>query len=96
MTVSKVSLGENLFEMLNYNRGDVAIETRIDGLETIRKLNMKSIRMLEPPLVTIKLYHYLKKSHADLIPRICMALQDMEAEGRIKAVQDEAYAALST
>ena len=77
-----------MFKILDLGRADVAIETRVDGLEMLRKLNLKDIHMLEPLLVTIKLYHYLHKSNAALVRKITKVLQEMEAEGRIKAIRD--------
>lgn len=90
MSVESVSDNEQLFLKLDAGRTDVVVASRLEGLEQLTQLQLKGITVLEPPLVTVNLYHYLHKKHAALIPAITKTLQEMEAEGQIQAIREQA------
>jgi polar amino acid transport system substrate-binding protein len=90
MKVTAVATNDQVFDMLDQRRTDVAISTRIEGVLTIKKLGLTGIRPMEPPLVTLKLFHFLHKKHLALVPRITLVLEEMAKEGRIKAIKDAA------
>ena len=90
MEVTPVATNDQVFTMLDQHRTDVAISTRIEGVLTIKKLGLKNIRLVEPPLVTLELFHFLHKKHAALIPRITGALEQMAKEGRIQTIKNTA------
>ncbi len=92
MTVEEVATYEQVLLKLRHGRTDVAVMARTNGLVVIGKLNMKGIRVLEPPLITTDLYHYLHKKHEQLIPKITQVLQKMKAEGRIREIWEQAIA----
>ncbi len=75
---------EQILRMLDKERIEVAILPRLDGLQIIKKFNLKTIEILEPPLVRINLYHYLHKKHKHLVPKITASLRKMDKEGLIK------------
>lgn len=87
MKVVAVQSIDQCFKMLNNGRIDLVVESRDDGLYTIKKLKLQGIHVLEPPLETTNLYHYLHKKHMDLVPRVTKALTEMESEGRIKEIR---------
>ncbi len=92
MRAEPVTTDEQSFQKLDAGRIDVAVTTYINGLETIRKLNLKDIKALEPPVTTLKLYHYLHKKHMDLVPKITDVLKQMEKEGRMVDIRKKAIA----
>ncbi len=94
MNVEPVTTNRQLFLKLVMGRNDVIVTSHVEGLEQIKQLQLKTIIVLEPPLVIVNLYHYLHKKHAALIPDITKALIKMEAEGRIKAIREQAIAEL--
>lgn len=50
-----------------------------------------SLRALEPPIVSVPLYHYLHRNHADLAPQVAETMRQMRADGttaRLLAGQD--------
>lgn len=91
MKVEPVSTYEQCFKMLDSERIDVVVVSFYDGLKIIKDLQLKGVRPLTPRLATINQYHYLHKKHADLISKITKALKEMEAEGRIKAIQEKYF-----
>ncbi len=70
-------------EMLNMDRTDIVVVPYLDGLVLRKQLNMPQIKILEPPLEQVHLYHYLHNSHKELIPKITQVLKSMEQNGEI-------------
>ena len=51
---------------------------------------MSGIRILEPPVDQLVLYHYLHKRHAALAEKLEAVLTRMEQEGELKTIQEQA------
>jgi polar amino acid transport system substrate-binding protein len=90
MRVAPVKTNDQVFSMLGKHRTEIAISTRIEGVLTIHKLGLKNIRLIDPPLVSLELFHFLHKKHEALLPRIQKALEEMAREGRIEAIKTAA------
>ncbi len=87
---------DQLFMTLIKGRYDVAVTELFKGYASLNKLKAnsegkeyQSIKLLKPPLLEIKLYHYLHKSNKDLIPKITASLMEMEKEGLIKMRKEQ-------
>lgn len=80
---------EQIFKMLDAGRLDIAVLSKLDGLGVINNLDIKGVKTLEPPLVTIPTYHFLHERHEKLVPQITASLQQMEKEGILKKIWDE-------
>ncbi len=78
---------ETLFKVLDRGRVDIVIESRIGGLPVIKKYGFTGIKPLEPPLETVKVYHYLHKKHQYLVPRITKVLEEMDNKGVLKQIK---------
>lgn len=89
MNRTVVSDYAKLFNMLTNGRIDVAVVEYFDVLPALRSLDLKTIRLLQPPLAFNPMYHYLHKRNADLVPRIDRVLRDMQREGRMLEIQRE-------
>jgi len=72
---------EQLFRLLKLNRIDVALYNCINGLAVSRKIDIKQIKILQPPFPKGKMYLYLNKKHKKLIPKLSKALRDIKIEG---------------
>ncbi len=81
---------DQLFKKLEGGRHDVAVETKLSGLETISKLGLKDIIMLEPPLIKSPLFHCLNVKNKNLVGPLTAALKQMEKEGIIQDIQKRA------
>ena len=84
-----VDTNEQLFKMLNAKRIDLAIAAHINGAKTISQLKLQSINILQPPVIEHKLYHYLHKKHAALVPKIDSVLTEMQRTGRIQQIRQD-------
>ncbi|MDM8539758.1 transporter substrate-binding domain-containing protein [Desulfococcaceae bacterium HSG9] len=85
-----VPKSEQGFFMLNKGRVDIVINSRILGLITLNEMKLKNIRILEPPLIKIDLYHYLHKKHQHIAEPVTNILRKMEREGRIAEIRKNA------
>jgi len=94
MTVQSVPTNRQLFLMLNLGRIDVAVTARTAGLFELKQLQLQGIHVLEPPLIKMKLYHYVHWKHRSVIPALTGVLQNMEAEGRIEELRQQAITEL--
>lgn len=82
---------ESLFRKLAAGRTEVAIDSR-NALCVAKKLGLDEIHIIEPALFQPQGMHYLHNKNAALIPKLEAALQQMQKEGLIKKLQDEALA----
>jgi polar amino acid transport system substrate-binding protein len=92
MNVLPATTNTMVFKMLERDRVDVAISTALEGSVTIRALGLKEVSMVEIPMVTLDLFHFLNRKHEDLIPQITRALEAMNREGRIAEIRKKAFA----
>lgn len=79
--VQKVDTPEQLFQMLDSGRIDLALYTRADGLALARQMNLVTIAPLAPALRDVDLYLYLNKRHEALANRLAQALREMKVDG---------------
>ncbi len=82
-----------LFQLLLYDRVEVAVTGQFKGLSILSDLknsgeDIRKIVMLEPPIFSVKLYHFLHKKNENIIPKITTSLHEMEKEGVIKQKLD--------
>ena len=89
-----VSSYPQLFNLLLQGRVDVAVVEYFDVLPALRSLDMKTVRLLLPPLSFTPMYHYLHRRHAALVPKVNGALREMAAEGRMESIVREMEAEL--
>ena len=79
--VTLVDTPEQLLTMLDKDRVDVALYERSAGLALAKKLGIKNLHVVDPPFFELPLFMYLNKKHADKVPKIASALNDLKAEG---------------
>jgi len=77
----KVKNQKLLFALLAKHRIDIVIYSRFEGYEMIKKLNLKSVQVIEPPLAKRAMFLYLNKKHLPLIPKIAKQLKRMKDDG---------------
>lgn len=80
---------KSMFQKLESNRCDVVVAGGPQGLQYIQDLGLNDIVMLEPPIYTTFLYHYLNKKHIKLVPQITEILKEMENTGEIEKIHNE-------
>lgn len=79
-----------IIRMLERGRVDIAVLPREDGIKGIKELGITSIRVIEPPLIRVELYHFLHNKHKSIVPEITASLDKMREEGLIeKLIREE-------
>lgn len=78
-----------LFEMLELDRLDVVLYSKLTGYEELHKLGYKDIYHLSPPLCVKDMFLYLNKSHKALVDPVAQALRDMKQDGTYSRIVEE-------
>jgi polar amino acid transport system substrate-binding protein len=75
------------FLKMSLGRSDIVVANRNSGLAILKELKMPEVKVLEPPLATFPVFHYLHKKHEALIPKLTLVLQQMQKEKLIEGIQ---------
>ncbi len=75
-----------LMQMLARGRVDAVLGVDISGLRLALEIPSADIRMLEPALKTLHVYHYVHRKHVALVPRITQVMQKMHEQGYMQAL----------
>ena len=78
---------EQLVKMISLKRLDAGLIARIAGLMTLKKIQSDDVVMLQPPIATTSLYHYLNIEHSALVPQLTSTLEKMKKRGRFKEIR---------
>ncbi|MEH6472731.1 MAG: transporter substrate-binding domain-containing protein [Halopseudomonas sp.] len=86
-----ISGSENiqLFKMLNKGRVDIVVMNKHNALKAIKELGLNDIRMLQPSVHRLEVFHYLHFSNQVLLPRLTEILQQMESSGEIEQIMQQ-------
>lgn len=75
------------FLKMSVGRSDVVVANRASGLAVLKELKMSDITVLNPPLATFPVFHYLNKQHESLVPKLTAVLQQMQKDKTIEHIQ---------
>lgn len=89
MQIERVVTLQQALMKLENGRTELVIADRLSVIKALKELGFTDIRILEPPLERMPLYHYLHTRHAALIPQLEQTLTDMEQEGVIQSIQEQ-------
>ncbi len=91
MQVTKVTSGVQLIRMLDKKHIDIALLGRLSGLQYWKNTQVEGIKILEPPVDSRNVYHYLHKRHHALVPQVEQRLKQLRAEGTIQQIIDSFF-----
>ncbi|MFZ5571119.1 MAG: substrate-binding periplasmic protein [Thermodesulfobacteriota bacterium] len=83
-----------LFTLLEKDRADVIVYSRLEGYEIMKQAGIKNVMVLEPPLEIREMFLYLHKRHDGLVRRLCAALMDMKKDGAYERIASQTIAPL--
>ena len=75
---------QEAFEHLQNDKTDILVLSTIAGLNFIFNHHYDTIKPISPTLQSLKLYHYVHKKNAHLIPVLTPVLQAMEKSGELQ------------
>lgn len=88
--VEAVATMDQLMQMLDSGRIEVAVNDRFSGVLVNKRLRLDTaLRPLSPALERIPLYHFLHERHRDLVPRLEAVVRAMEASGELERLRLE-------
>ena len=87
MKTEPVPTLSHAFEKLNMGRTDLVLGHRASGLAVVKSLQLDGITILEPPLASFPVYHYVNKKHAALVPELTRVLRQMQADRSMERIQ---------
>lgn len=80
------------FLKMTLMRSDIVVANRHSGVFVLKEMKLSDVKVLEPPLATFPVFHYLHKKHEALIPKLTTVLQQMQKEKTIEKIQKAAMA----
>ena len=95
-SVTRVKDVDQLFGLLQRDRVDLVIYSRMMGLSYIKRHQLMGVHLLLPALSSPPMFIYLHKRHAALVAPLVAVLQQMEAEGWNDGVRHQVLDPLRT
>jgi polar amino acid transport system substrate-binding protein len=93
--VVAVPTEKELFNMLDLERIDLALYSKLTGYEQIHLRGLKEIHHMEPPLESRNMYLYVHKRHSGLVKPLAEALRSMKKDGTYSRIVHEATSHLT-
>jgi polar amino acid transport system substrate-binding protein len=79
------------FTKLEMGRSDIVLANRVTGLAALREQKLSDVVALSPPLASFPVYHYVFKSHEELVPKLTEILRQMDRDGTLARIQREVF-----
>lgn len=89
LKVIQATTDKQLIAMLQAKRLDAIIIGNYDRRELEIYPNFEQLRVINPPLTSQPLYHFLHKKHASIIPKLNRALKMLKQKGVFETVVDK-------
>jgi polar amino acid transport system substrate-binding protein len=89
-SVIRLENGEQLFNMLDKERIDIALIEKYQGMRFVTEMKIPSIKMLSPAFLEGDWFMYVNKRHAALVPKLAEAIRSMKADGTHQKIFDAA------
>ena len=72
--------------MLQFDRVEILVLSKLDLRLGLKNFNYPDIKIIEPSISKVLLFHMLHKSRAALIPAVSKALTGMKADGTYQRI----------
>ncbi len=84
----RLSNNRQIAQMIDIGRVDIGIVERFSAIGLFSELKLTELHILEPPIISVQVYHFLHRKHYNLISGINASLQELEKEGRIQKIRE--------
>jgi polar amino acid transport system substrate-binding protein len=81
---------DQLFDLLDQNRVDIALFGKLVGLYQVKQRGIADVNVVELPNARIPVYTYFNKQHAALVPQVAAALRAMKQDGSYREIYNSA------
>jgi polar amino acid transport system substrate-binding protein len=82
---------QSVFKKMLLGRSDVVVCEKITGLSIIKELNLTNVKMLKTALPTFPIFHFVHKSHTDIVPRLTAVLNTMRQDRLLESIRSTAF-----
>lgn len=87
MKLEQTATMRQAFLKMSLGRSDIVVANRNSGLAVLKEMKLPDIKVLEPPLASFPVFHYLHKKHEALVPKLTQILQQMQKDKTIERIQ---------
>jgi len=91
MDIEVVNNNEQLFELLQRKRIDVAILSSGNGQKLLKKSIYSNIYQLTTPVHKVNVYHYIHKKNKHLVPKVTEIMKKFKQEGILMKIREKTY-----
>jgi len=91
MDIVVVNSNEQLFELLQRKRIDVAILSSGNGQKLLKKNIYSNIYQLETPVYKVNVYHYIHQKNKHLVPQLTQIMEKLKKQGVIAKIRKKTY-----
>ena len=84
--VIEFDTSDQMMQFLSLRRTDFALLSRLNGISVINRLGIRGLVTYSPPLEITILYHYLHKSHSDLVPLLEKTIRELRDSGELEEI----------
>lgn len=92
--VEHIDTPKELFYFLEKDHADIGIYSQEAGLFYLKALGFNDITVVEPPIESEPVYHFLNKKHAELIPKVDLVINQIIKEGLPEKIMQDVLANL--
>ena len=78
---------DQVLNTVKAGRYDIGLLVMLDGLRVMKDEGIRGLRILDPPLETFPIYHFLHKKQKALVPLVNEKLMELRKEGFVKRVE---------
>ena len=75
--MSEVADAAKALTFLEHERTDIVVLIIKIGLQALQEMNSSGIKVLEPPIDSLAVYHFINEKHKDLVPALTRALSEV-------------------
>lgn len=79
----EVASADQLVQMVNAGRVDVGFVNPTDAVQSVEKLGLSGLHVVDPPLSSLELFTYLHEKHANIVPQVDAIIAEMAASGEL-------------
>ena len=87
MRLEQTATMRQAFLKMSLGRSDIVVANRNSGLAVLKEMKLSDVKVLEPPLASFPVFHYLHKKHEALVPKLTLILQQMQKDKTIEHIQ---------
>lgn len=75
---------QTMINFLMHGRADVALTNPLEGMLALKSLGADNLELVQEPLATFPLYHYVHKRHAEIVPLLDSKVLELKRNNELE------------